>query len=87
MNPSDAAWISALLDAQAAELDASPNTLLAYGRDLKSFAEFLNRRGKSLDRAAQEDIEAYLVDCEAAGLANSTRAPVVGDQAALPLRP
>jgi integrase/recombinase XerD len=74
VNPSDAAWISALLDAQAAELDASPNTLLAYGRDLKSFAEFLNRRGKSLDRAAQEDIEAYLVDCEAAGLANSTRA-------------
>jgi site-specific recombinase XerD len=33
-----ARWISAFLEAQAAERDAARNTLLAYGRDLKDFA-------------------------------------------------
>ena len=30
-------WISTFLEAQAAELGAANNTLLAYGRDLKDF--------------------------------------------------
>jgi integrase/recombinase XerD len=38
--------ISNFLDAQAAELGASRNTLLAYGRDLKDFAGWLAGRGR-----------------------------------------
>jgi integrase/recombinase XerD len=73
--PGEAArWISTFLDAQAAELDAARNTLLAYGRDLKDFAEFLNRKGLTFASAARADVEAYLVDCDAQGLAPATRA-------------
>lgn len=67
-------WISTFLEAQAAELDASENTRLAYGRDLKACAEFLERRGSGFERATRADIEAWMVDCEAEGLAVSTRA-------------
>ncbi|MAM60592.1 site-specific tyrosine recombinase XerD [Maritimibacter sp. UBA3975] len=75
MSPRDAdTWISTFLEAQAAELDASRNTLLAYGRDLKDFAGFLDRTGEDMSRADRAVIEAYLVDCEAQGLAVSTRA-------------
>ena len=45
----DHARISAFLDAQAAELCASTNTRLAYGRDLKDFAGWLGRRGLGFD--------------------------------------
>ena len=71
---SDARWISTFLEAQAAELDAARNTLLAYGRDLKDCAAFLARRGSGFETAEKPDIEAWLVDCEAQGLAASTRA-------------
>ncbi|WP_421704233.1 site-specific tyrosine recombinase XerD [Aliiroseovarius sp.] len=67
-----ARWISAFLEAQAAELDASQNTLLAYGRDLKAFAEFLGPDG--FDKVTRDRIEGFLIDCEAEGLAASTRA-------------
>jgi len=67
-------WISAFLDAQAAELDAAENTRLAYARDLRDFAEWLGARGGHLARASQDEIEEYLVDCEAQGLARATRA-------------
>ncbi|MGH1369059.1 MAG: site-specific tyrosine recombinase XerD [Maritimibacter sp.] len=74
MTPDSARWISTLLDAQAAELDASENTLLAYGRDLKDFATFMAARGCSFERGEKADIEAYMIACEAEGLAVSTRA-------------
>jgi integrase/recombinase XerD len=67
-------WISAFLEAQAAELDASQNTLLAYGRDLKDFAGYLDRMGEDFGGADRATVEAYLIDCEAQGLAVSTRA-------------
>lgn len=67
-------WISAFLEAQAAELDAARNTLLGYGRDLKDFAAFLSRGARSFQDATQEDIEAYLVNCDANGLSRATRA-------------
>ncbi len=70
----DHAWISLFLEAQAAELDASENTRLAYGRDLKAAAEYLGRQGKTFAEATQADIEAYLVRCDAEGLARATRA-------------
>lgn len=67
-------WIQAFLEAQAAELDAAQNTQLAYARDLKDFQDWLERRDCGLDTAAREDVEDYLVFCEAQGLAKSTRA-------------
>jgi integrase/recombinase XerD len=69
-----ARWISAFLEAMAAELDAAENTLLAYGRDLKAFAGFLDGRGGGFATATKADIEAFMVDGELAGLAVSTRA-------------
>ncbi|WP_170513579.1 site-specific tyrosine recombinase XerD [Ruegeria atlantica] len=67
-------WISSFLQAQAAELGAANNTLLAYGRDLKDFAAWLQRRKTNFAEAERDQIEAYLIDCDAQGLAQSTRA-------------
>ena len=72
--PDAARWISTFLEAQAAELDAAENTLLAYGRDLKACAAFLAGRGLGFETATRADIEAWMVDCEIEGLALSTRA-------------
>ncbi len=71
---SNYSWISTFLEAQAAELGAATNTQLAYGRDLKDFAEWLERRGHDFAGADRDRIEGYLVDCDAQGLAKSTRA-------------
>jgi integrase/recombinase XerD len=67
-------WISTFLEAQAAELDAARNTQLAYGRDLLDFAGWLARRGSDFATVSREDVEAYLVACEADGLSAATRA-------------
>ena len=68
-----ARWISSFLEAQAAELGAATNTLLAYGRDLKDFAGWLEGRG-DFGAVTRQDVEAYLIHCDAQGLAKSTRA-------------
>ncbi len=67
-------WIETFLDAQAAELDASENTLLAYARDLKSVVAWLEAHGKDFAGMHRADIEDYLVSCDAEGLAQATRA-------------
>jgi integrase/recombinase XerD len=69
-----ARWISTFLEAQAADQNAARNTLLAYGRDLKDFAEWA--AGKTLDftTATRKDVESYLVFCDAQGLSKATRA-------------
>lgn len=67
-------WISLFLEAQAAELDAARNTRLAYGRDLLDFAGWLAHKGQDFATARREDVEDYLVSCEASGLATATRA-------------
>lgn len=67
-------WISTFLEAQAADLNAARNTLLAYGRDLQDFLAWVSRKGlefQTLPRAAVED---YLVACDADGLSKATRA-------------
>ncbi len=69
-----ARWISGFIDAQAAELDAAPNTQAAYARDLADFNGWLAGKGLGLDTADQGHIEAYLVHCDAQGLARATRA-------------
>ena len=67
-------WISTFLEAQAAELDASRNTCLAYGRDLLDFQGWLATRDRDFVSAARADIETYLIACESQGLASATRA-------------
>ncbi len=67
-------WISAFLEAQVAELGASENTRMAYARDLRDFTEWLDRAGADFETVTRDQIESYLIDCEAQGLARSTRA-------------
>ncbi|WP_370402670.1 tyrosine recombinase [Sulfitobacter sp. JB4-11] len=67
-------WISAFLEAQAAELGAATNTQLAYGRDLKDFQHYLTTQDQDFATAGRADVENYLVHCDAQGLAKSTRA-------------
>ena len=67
-------WISTFLAAHAAELDAARNTQLAYGRDLKDFADWLAHRKLGFAGASRDDVEAYLVSCDANGLSKATRA-------------
>ncbi len=67
-------WISTFLEAQAAELGAATNTLLAYGRDLKDFADWLDRHKSDFAAADRDRVEGYLIDCDAQGLSRSTRA-------------
>ncbi|MEM1428495.1 MAG: tyrosine recombinase [Pseudomonadota bacterium] len=67
-------WISLFLEAQAAELGAARNTLLAYGRDLRAFADWCGARGPVFASLTRQDIEAYLIGCEADGLSRATRA-------------
>ncbi|WP_306044233.1 site-specific tyrosine recombinase XerD [Nioella sp. MMSF_3534] len=69
-----AAWISPFLEAQAAELNAAENTLLAYGRDLRDACDWLAARGIGFDTATRADLEAYLIALDTEGLARSTRA-------------
>lgn len=70
----DGNWIATFLEAQAAELGAATNTLLAYGRDLNDFSGWLARKGSGFAQADQDSVESYLIDCDAQGLAKSTRA-------------
>jgi len=74
MTAEAARWIATFLDAQAAEQDAAKNTQLAYARDLKDFAGWLEREGGSFDSVTEQQIIAYLIAREAEGLATATRA-------------
>ncbi|MBL4918865.1 tyrosine recombinase [Szabonella alba] len=74
MTHDTARHISTFLEAQAAELGAARNTLLAYGRDLTDFGDWLEGRGLTIKDIGREGIENYLLHCEAQGLAKSTRA-------------
>lgn len=67
-------WISSFLDAQAAELGAARNTQLAYGRDLKDFAEWAERQTLDFAELGRDHVEAYLIFCDAQGLSKATRA-------------
>jgi len=67
-------WIAVFLEARAAESGAAANTLAAYARDLSDYAAWLDRRGGLIETATQADIEAYLTDLDAQGMATATRA-------------
>ena len=68
----NAHWIQAFLEAQAAELDAATNTQLAYARDLMDFSGWL--KTGLFSKVTQDNVEKYLIWCDAQGLAKSTRA-------------
>lgn len=70
----DTGWVDLFLEAQAAELGAAKNTLMAYARDLRDFTDWATYQGLSLSNLTQSDIESYLVHCDAQGLAQATRA-------------
>ena len=74
MSADDLRRISTFLDAQAAELGAATNTLLAYGRDLKDFVAWTAARGEGLNTIGRAGVEAYLTHCADQGLSKSTRA-------------
>ncbi len=67
-------WISTFLEAQAAEHGAARNTLLSYGRDLKSFASWIEAQKSGFGSVSRTQVEAYLISCEARGLSKATRA-------------
>ncbi|MEM7269854.1 MAG: site-specific tyrosine recombinase XerD [Pseudomonadota bacterium] len=66
--------IASFLEALRAERGAAENTIQAYARDLKEYAEALERRGASLETAGRDDVEAYLAALDDQGLAATTRA-------------
>ncbi|HYD45900.1 MAG TPA: site-specific integrase, partial [Phenylobacterium sp.] len=68
------AWVDAFLEMMAAERAASANTRKAYAKDLEDAETFLSARGKDLQGASAEDIEAWFESLGARGLAPSTAA-------------
>ena len=67
-------WIANFLEAHTAEFGATRNTQAAYGRDLKDFLSFLEYNGADFASADRSMVESYLIQCDAIGLATSTRA-------------
>ncbi|MDB5431840.1 MAG: tyrosine recombinase [Caulobacter sp.] len=67
-------WVDPFLEMMAAERGAARNTLIAYGKDLADASGFLAARGRGLDDASAEDIEAWFADLGARGMAPATAA-------------
>ncbi len=66
--------IEAFLEMMAAERGARPNTLSAYARDLLDADHFTSKRGRALDRASADDLQAYAAMLGKKRLAASTAA-------------
>jgi integrase/recombinase XerD len=74
MPPGSRDLVHAFLEMLGAERGAAANTLQAYRTDLDDFVIFLDARGKSLQKAADGDIGAYLRKLSDDGLAPASRA-------------
>lgn len=70
----DLRLIERFLEMMAAERGASANTLAAYERDLKAYAEEASARGVALKAAGPDDIREHLASLEAQGMARSSAA-------------
>jgi integrase/recombinase XerD len=68
------ARIEAFLEMMSAERAAARNTLVAYGKDLADAHAFTAARGRPLEDAAAEDVEAYFAELGARGLSAATAA-------------
>ncbi len=66
--------IETFLEMMAAERAAARNTLMAYGRDLADAHAFVRARGRDLEQAAMEDVEAYFADLGVRGMSAATSA-------------
>jgi len=66
-------WLSWL----ATEKGRARATLVAYRRDARRWWAWLRRRGRTLDDVDEADIEAYIAELRAAGLAPATVARAV----------
>lgn len=73
-NGADQRLIGRFLEMMSAEQGAAANSLAAYGRDLKSYVEFLNALGSSALFANTNNVKDFLVEAERHGLARSTAA-------------
>lgn len=72
--PKDLHLVSTFLEMMSAERGAAANTIEGYGRDLESYADFLDNRNVLLGDAARQDITAFLAELEAQGLSARTAA-------------
>ena len=77
----NARFIEGFLEMMAAERGAARNTLAAYGRDLRAFADFLATRGQDVVNADREAVRAYLDH-----LMRRARAPTTAARALSALR-
>lgn len=67
-------WIEIFIEAKTAEQGLVHNSRKAYFQDLTDFSTFVALRKKNFKTMLQIDIEAYLIQCSALGLAKTTRA-------------
>lgn len=73
-NSLEARLVTRFLDMMSAERGAARNSLLAYGRDLADYLEFLKSRNATLKSVGTDDVRAYLAHAEYLGLARTTAA-------------
>ncbi|SON57857.1 Tyrosine recombinase XerD [Hartmannibacter diazotrophicus] len=66
--------VEAFLEMQSVERGAAENTLAAYQRDLDAYLECLSGHGASAVTASRSDVEAFMADLAAQGMAPSTQA-------------
>ena len=64
----------AFLEMMVAERGSSPRTVESYRRDLADLEGYLNARRVTLIKATRQDLEAYLHQLAAAGMAQKTQA-------------
>ncbi len=72
ISPKDLRLIDAFLEMMSAERGAAKNTLEAYGRDLKDYAEFLMGKTVHLDGVGSDVIRGYIGSLNAQGFATTT---------------
>ena len=65
----DAAAIDAFVEHLRVERRLSPHTLDSYGRDLRALADFAERRGRRIEVLTRQDLEAFVRQLMARGLA------------------
>ena len=70
--PGDERFVALFLDMLAAERGADENTLAAYGRDLGDFAAYLASIGRTVAKAATDDVRRYLQHRTKRGLRPAT---------------
>ncbi|NLW50030.1 MAG: tyrosine recombinase XerC [Candidatus Brocadiaceae bacterium] len=58
----------------AVERGCSPHTIRAYATDLAMFADFMDRRGRTMLEVGLQDVRAFMAGLQARGLARATLA-------------